>query len=230
MKFIDLDSGHPAVIPLDAPHLTVLCLTLILTVIFFMARINPCGRPDKWLRFGLFQMLTAAALAGWLIPWQVGYIAIPLALCDLALFAGIWALWKPDSPWISQLLYFWGLAGGAQALLTPDLGSRFPSADWLQFHAQHAGVVLSACYLAATRRIHPTWRSAFMVWLITNGYAALAAFVNLALETNFGYLSSKPSQPSLLDYFGPWPWYLLAMELIGTLSIVLLTIPLLKHR
>ena len=35
----------------------------------------------------------------------------------------------------------------------------------------------------------------------------------------------KPVGPSLLDFLGPWPWYLLSMELIGLVLVVLLYLP-----
>ncbi|MCI0653352.1 MAG: TIGR02206 family membrane protein [Methylococcaceae bacterium] len=205
-------------------------MTLASALLFFAAGTRPRSKLDVWLRIGLVQLLSAAALAGWLLPWQAGYLVVPVSLCDLALFAGIVGLCNPDRQGACQLLYFWGLAGGLQALLTPDLAYYFPEPGWLQFHAHHAGLVLCACYLASTKRIRPTWRSAGLVWAITNGYAAVAGLINLAYGTNFGYLSHKPARPSVLDYFGPWPWYLIAMEAIGTVSIVLLTIPLLKRR
>jgi uncharacterized membrane protein YwaF len=35
----------------------------------------------------------------------------------------------------------------------------------------------------------------------------------------------KPATPSLLDMLGPWPWYLLAGELIAVLLVLLLYLP-----
>lgn len=32
--------------------------------------------------------------------------------------------------------------------------------------------------------------------------------MNLILDANYFWILGKPPTPSLLDYFGPWPWYI----------------------
>ena len=66
------------------------------------------------------------------------------------------------------------------------------------------------------------WR----VWGLTHLYAVVAAGVNWRFGANYGYLTHKPLQPSLLDYCGPWPYDILAMEGIALLSFFLYRAPL----
>ena len=46
--------------------------------------------------------------------------ALPLQLCDLACFASAAALWT-RRPLLVELTWFWGLAGTANGLITPDV-------------------------------------------------------------------------------------------------------------
>ncbi len=49
--------------------------------------------------------------------------------------------------------------------------------------------------------------------------------VNFLLGTNFGFLARKPDNPSLLDHLGPWPWYILSLQLVALLLLFLLALP-----
>jgi len=53
--------------------------------------------------------------------------AMPMQLCDWAMFAVIAAL-VTRRRGVYELAYFWGLAGTLQAILTPNLRDGFPSA------------------------------------------------------------------------------------------------------
>jgi uncharacterized membrane protein YwaF len=39
------------------------------------------------------------------------------------------------------------------------------------------------------------------------------------------YVSRKPEFATAIDYMGPWPWYILGLELLGLLSFVLIYLP-----
>lgn len=52
-------------------------------------------------------------------------------------------------------------------------------------------------------------------------YAIPIWIFNIFVGGNYLYLSYKPEGASLLDYFGPWPWYILVIAM-GILPCFLL--------
>ncbi|MFP4076562.1 MAG: TIGR02206 family membrane protein [Halochromatium sp.] len=149
---------------------------------------------------------------------------LPLHLCSLAVWVTAWVLITAN-PRVFEVVYFWALGGTTQALVTPDLGPGFPSAEFVLFFLGHGLVLVGVTYALIVYRLRPVPASLIRVPAITLGVAALAFGVNLALGTNFMYLMEKPAGTSLLDWFGPWPWYWLALLAIGALIFILLYAP-----
>lgn len=205
-------------------HLTVLLLTAAGVLALLVNRRRLRRAQDERFRRGVAIVLLVNELSAWLWAAAHGAARIPLQLCDLALFLTVVALWTLQ-PAMTEVAYFWGMAGSLQAILTPDLRVGFPDYWWITFFITHCGVVLSVVYLAVTGRVAPVHRSVWRIWGLTNGYAAAVGVLNWAWGTNFGYLARKPTQPSLLDYFGPWPWYILVLEAAALASFFLYHAP-----
>ena len=53
--------------------------------------------------------------------------------------------------------------------------------------------------------------------------------VNGMLDTNYGYFNGKPDG-TVLDYLGPWPWYVLAEVAIVAGIWALITLPWTRKR
>lgn len=134
---------------------------------------------------------------------------LPLQLSDLAALVTAYALWSHPR-WAYALTYYWGLTLSTQALISPALrGEDFPSPAFLAFWLIHLFVVWAAIYLTWGRKMRPTWRSYRFAVLATLGWAVTAFVFNAIAGTNYGFLNAKPAQASVLDLFGPWPWYLI---------------------
>jgi len=124
-----------------------------------------------------------------------------------------------------ELTYFWGLTGVLQALLTPDLRQEFPDHRWWIFFVAHAGVVLAATFLAWGLRRTPRPGAVRRVFLVSLGFAAVVYAVDLAVDANYMFLRRPPSEGSLLDLMGPWPWYLASAAALALVMFALLDLP-----
>ncbi len=71
-------------------------------------------------------------------------------------------------------------------------------------------------------RLLPRRRAVWRVYAATGAFAALAAIGCLATGGNYMFLRDKPSNGSILDPFGPWPWYLLAAAALGLAMLLVL--------
>ena len=141
------------------------------------------------------------------LRWQE---SLPLHLCDLGGFvAGIMLLNRNYR--LYEITYFWGLGGTVQALLTPSVPWDFPHPHFFYYFVTHGLIVVGAIYATVLFRYRPTVTSIWRVFGITAWTALVIAPINWVLDTNYLYLCEKPPSSSLLDYLGPWPWYLLAL-------------------
>jgi hypothetical integral membrane protein (TIGR02206 family) len=141
---------------------------------------------------------------------------LPVQICDLAwLVAGV-ALLTRRPRW-SALLYYWGLTLCLQGVLTPDLDQVFPDPLFFGFWFRHLAPVWAAVYLIGARA-GPSWRGYRFAVTLTAAWAATMLTLNAASGSNYGFLNAKPASHSLLDFLGPWPWYV-AVEMVLIVSV-----------
>ena len=62
---------------------------------------------------------------------------------------------RPVWQQLYELAYFWGLGGTVQAVLTPDLDTRFPSFDFFRYFIAHGGIVVSVLAMTIGLRLRP---------------------------------------------------------------------------
>ena len=153
------------------------------------------------------------------------HISLPVHLSDLAWMVAVIALWT-RARWATALTYYWGLTLNPQAILTPALDSPdFPHIDFIDLWVQHILVLWATLYLIWGRGGRVDWGSYRLAMVVTVTWAMAAFGLNNWLGTNYGFLNGKPDNPSILDLFGPWPWYLLVEFLIIAVVWALITWP-----
>ena len=174
-------------------------------------------------------MFLIAGAGGYVIAeWRLGILSawdfLPLHLCDFAIFVAAFAL-LTRRPGAVELVWFWALTGTLLAVLTPAVSGRFPDWRWLLYFAMHGGVIAAAVVLVLGCGIRPRPGAAWRAFGWTVLYAAVVAIVDLVTSANFLWLRAKPEQPTILDWLGPWPVYLIAAAAIGLAGFHLLALP-----
>jgi len=208
-------------------HLAILCAVVALAGVLavLQRRLTP---ETRWLRLGLGSLLVIDSLT------YYGYLAsrgqltfpdhLPLELCDASLFLTIFALFTLNRL-VYDLAYYWALAGATMALLTPNLWEPFPSFGTVQFFVDHGLIVVSVLFLAWSGLMRPRAWSVMRAMLVLNVLAVFIGAFDYVYKTDYMYLRAKPQNASLLDLLGPWPWYIVATELVALLLFVLLYFP-----
>lgn len=149
---------------------------------------------------------------------------LPFHLCSLALFLIAYLLIRRSYP-VFEIAYFWALGGTLPALLTPDLRDGFPSLAYLTFFTGHGLIMLGIVYAIVVFRFRPTIASVGKTLVATVAYLPVAALINVVLGTNFLYLRQKPAQATIIDFLGPWPWYIGSLMLLGAAICLVLYLP-----
>ena len=155
--------------------------------------------------------------------WSARY-DLPLQLSNASEFVSAAALWW-RTPFLVELTYFWGFGAVLQALLTPDFPEHFPDPAYVRFYVTHGGILFAAVFLTVGLRILPRPGTAFKVFLATVAYTALVGLADFLTGGNYMYLRQKPAAGSLLNFMGPWPWYIGSGLLLAIIFLTLLNAP-----
>ncbi len=212
---------------LGPAHLAILAAVPSLAAI--LARLQRQFSPgSKGLRvgFAVILLLDSALYYGYLACHGLLTFPdrLPLELCDASLCLIILALFTLNQA-IFDLAYYGALAGASMALLTPNLWEPFPSFTTVQFFVAHGLVVTACLYLVWSGQARPRPGSAAKALLALNIFAVLPGTFDFFFKTNYMYLRAKPSNSSLLDLLGPWPWYILASDGVAFVLFLLLYLP-----
>lgn len=218
----------PPAFPLFGPPHLALLAAVPAAGLGLAALIRARPALERPVRLGMAAALAANQLAYLAYAGARGWIAppagLPLELCDVAVWLAVAAL-VGAPPLVGELLYFVGLVGTTQALLTPDLGVAFPSYPAAKFFLGHGGTVAAAVLLLSTGRLRPRRGAWWRALLVLDAYALGVFALDRLAGTNYLYLSHKPPVPTLLDRMGPWPWYILTAEALSAALFLALELP-----
>src|SRR5579864_290978 len=154
----------------------------------------------------------------WHLVGEVQPAAPPLQAGCFVVAAALW--WR--TRFAFEVSYFWGLGGTLPGLFTPDVPGHFPEPVYFQYYAEHGLLVLGAFYLVVALRMRPAQRAVLRVSIATAIYATAVGVVDYLTGGNYLFLRNLPPTRTLLDYMGPWPWYIVTLTVlaIGVFSLL----------
>ena len=207
----------------DIALAVITLLALSLYLMRFTIRANPALR--RAVRFGLalLLLLSEVGLNIWYVKqslWDIHY-TLPLELCSLTLLLSVVML-LTRSQMLYPFLFFAGIAGALQALLTPNLVYGFPHFRFFHFFIAHGAIVLASLYMTWIEGYRPNWKSIVWAMLLLNIFAGAVGVFDYLIGANYMFLTHKPDTTSLLDLLGPYPYYLLVEEGIALFMFIMM--------
>ncbi|MBS8265897.1 TIGR02206 family membrane protein [Mesobacillus boroniphilus] len=225
------EPGTEAVFQLfSSVHQYTLAAFLLMIILLFSLR-KPLRNPriNVIARVGLFLVLIISeiSLQAWL--WWSGHwsyqYSLPLHLSSISLILSALLLLTKRYA-LFEFTYFVGVGSALQAMITPDISLyTFPHYRYIHFFVSHGGTVVANLFMVFVAGYRPTGKSIWKAFLWLNVYTLIVFIVNFLIEGNYMYISEKPVNPSLIDYLGPWPWYILSLEAITLVTFFILYLP-----
>jgi len=140
-------------------------------------------------------------------------------MCSIMVWVSIYGLWS-GKRWVFNLMYFFGIAGAVQAIITPDAVYAFPHLRFMNTLFSHSLLVISGFWVIFVEGFRPSSRDLRNAFITVNVYSIPVYLVNLVVGSHYLYLGGKPETASLMDYFPEWPLYY--PILVGILGLIML--------
>ncbi len=138
---------------------------------------------------------------------------------------------------IYNLMFIWGLGGALMALLTPEMGGyAFPSYYYFNFFIKHSMIVFAVFIATFFHGMRPNIKRIGWVMIVSSimvagiyGVDQLVRLIPPFEPGNYMFLSYPPTGGSLIDMlvmiFGPSPYYIIGLVIVGVLIYVLMWLP-----
>ncbi|MCE2461194.1 MAG: TIGR02206 family membrane protein [Pseudomonadales bacterium] len=215
--------------PLSAPHIAVLCLVVIVPVVLSIVARRGGERTTTIICNTSATVMFVNMAVYWVYRLdEVGIEEflqqhLPLHICGMATLALVVTLILRNR-YTFEIVYFWGLAGTLNALVTPQLEVAFPHYRFFQFFISHGGIVAGALFLVWGLGMRPTIASLGRAfgWLFLMTCVLLV--VNPLINANYMFLQEPPVSASPF-FFAPWPYYIPVLAGIALLFFSLLLAP-----
>jgi len=153
---------------------------------------------------------------------------LPLHLCPIVIILSIFMMFF-HSEVLFQPVYFWSI-GAFFAILMPDIRDGMSNFASQSFFITHFFILFSTAYAFVHFRFRPTKVGFLCSFLLLVTLAFIMYFVNNKLGTNFLYVNHPPVTKSLMDFMGPWPYYIFSLAGIDIAISFFMYLPFRKNK
>ena len=153
---------------------------------------------------------------------------LPLHLCPIVIILSIFMMFF-HSEVLFQPVYFWSI-GAFFAILMPDIRDGMSNFASQSFFITHFFILFSTAYAFVHFRFRPTKAGFLCSFLLLVTLAFIMYFVNNKLGTNFLYVNHPPVTKSLMDFMGPWPYYIFPLAGIDIAISFFMYLPFRKNK
>lgn len=210
-------------------HLMAIVLSILVGwVLISYARKNldPIAQKRLMLYISLIPLLALIFYSG--IKMSLGTYDykkdLPIHLCRLLAMVSPLIYYKENRFW-TGVFYYWIVVGTLNAILTPEVHFGFPHWGYFAYFIMHCFLVILAIYYVVVFKQRITIKDMWNAFWMSNLLLIISLPINWLLGSNYLYSTGKPEAASLLDYFGPWPWYLVTVQFIGLAFFFLAYLP-----
>ena len=164
--------------------------------------------------------LIASAYLSWLVLEIVGgtyssKLHLPFHLCRTAnLLVFIVLVFRSYLAY--EIVFFWGLTV-IHAVITPDILQGFPHFHFIRYWLSHQLMIIGILYATFVYDIRPRKKSIYVSFISLVLFLLITIPVNLFLDSNYFWICGKPPVGTVLDFFGPWPWYIIVSAFLALL-------------
>lgn len=211
-------------------HLIALSVLLVFYIGFVVSQkywpINP--KTEPYIRDGVaaIMIIQEITLNIYRVQTNIWSFAesLPVHLCSFSIILGSYML-VTRSKYLFDILYFWSV-GAMVALFTPDLtNTDFPTFRFYQFFFSHGIIVFSVLYMFVVHRYMPGKGSLKRTLIFTHLLVPFIAVINYLTGGNYFFIAYTPPTASPIDLLGPWPQYLIWLDLILITVFSLMYLP-----
>lgn len=210
-------------------HLVVIGLVIATPVVLSALARRCSASVTKTICLAFAIMLVGNMVGHWI--YQLATVGVdefitrhlPLHICGITVFVLAAALvFRSERAY--EVAFFWGLAGTANALLTPQLEVGFPAYRFFHFFVGHGGIVAGVLFATWGLRMRPTFASLLRAYGWLAALFAVLLVVNPLLGSNYMFLK-EPPQSSSPFFFAPWPYYIPVLAAVGFVFFCALLAP-----